>query len=114
MLINNNQLKLLWEKCLISKVQYELIQWEDNPGAREELMLYLYDYKFDSYFYDLHFELVPMVKHNNSADYKLWQQRGVINLMKKDIYVIYYEHVINAKDHICLFVDKLKKDFVRN
>ncbi len=34
--------------------------------------------------------------------------------MKKDIYVIHDERVINAKDFICLFVDKLKKDFVKN
>ncbi|WP_374696062.1 hypothetical protein [Spiroplasma endosymbiont of Polydrusus formosus] len=27
MLINKNQLKLLWEKCSVSKTQYELIKW---------------------------------------------------------------------------------------
>lgn len=75
MLINTNQLKWLWEKCPVSKTQYELIQWEDKPDAREERMLDLYDDTFDSDFYALHFELVPMVKHNCSADYKLWQQR---------------------------------------
>ncbi|PQM29712.1 hypothetical protein [Spiroplasma poulsonii] len=38
-------------------------------------MLDLYDDTFDSDFYALHFELIPMVKHNSSSDYKLWQQR---------------------------------------
>ncbi|WP_425380105.1 PBSX family phage terminase large subunit [Spiroplasma endosymbiont of Stenodema calcarata] len=75
MLINTNQLKWLWEKCPVSKTQYELIQWEDKPEAREEKVLDLYDDTFDSDFYALHFELIPMVKHNSSADYKLWQQR---------------------------------------
>ncbi|ALA98100.1 P58 [Spiroplasma kunkelii CR2-3x] len=75
MLINTNQLKWLWEKCPVSKNQYELIQWEDKEDSREERMLDLYDDTFDSYFYALHFELIPMVKHNNSPDYKLWQQR---------------------------------------
>ncbi|MBW3059230.1 PBSX family phage terminase large subunit [Spiroplasma poulsonii] len=75
MLINTNQLKWLWEKCPVSKTQYELIQWEDKPDVREERMLDLYDDTFDSDFYALHFELVPMVKHNSSAYYKLWQQR---------------------------------------
>lgn len=79
MLINTNQLKWLWEKCPVSKTQYELIQWEDKPEAREERMLDLYDDTFDSDFYALHFELIPMVKHNSSADYKLWQQREWIN-----------------------------------
>ncbi|QED24875.1 PBSX family phage terminase large subunit [Spiroplasma citri] len=75
MLINTNQLKWLWEKCPVSKNQYELIQWEDKPEAREDKVLDLYDDTFDSDFYALHFELIPMVKHNSSADYKLWQQR---------------------------------------
>ncbi|PQM29751.1 PBSX family phage terminase large subunit [Spiroplasma poulsonii] len=35
MLINTNQLKWLWEKCPVSKTQYELIQWEDKPDVRE-------------------------------------------------------------------------------
>ncbi len=75
MLINTNQLKWLWEKCNVSKTQYELIQWEDKPGAIEEKILDLYDDGFDSDFYALHFELITMVKYNSSADYKLWQQR---------------------------------------
>ncbi|KAF0850938.1 Terminase-like family [Spiroplasma poulsonii] len=35
MLINTNQLKWLWEKCPVSKTQYELIQWEDKPDAEK-------------------------------------------------------------------------------
>ncbi|APE74755.1 PBSX family phage terminase large subunit [Spiroplasma citri] len=65
MLINTNQLKWLWEKCPVSKNQYELIQWEDKPEAREDKVLDLYDDTFDSDFYALHFELIPMVKHNS-------------------------------------------------
>ncbi len=34
-------------------------------------MLDLYGDIFDSYFYTLHFELISMVKHNSSTDYKL-------------------------------------------
>lgn len=79
MLINTGQLKWLWQHCPVSKFQYELIQWEDKPDAREERMLDLYDDTFDSDFYALHFELIPMIKHNSSSDYNLWKEREWMN-----------------------------------